>query len=632
MTRAFIHGTTLVSLAVAGVATIAATASRQSVKPRPAAAMTLPSPEQTVGTKLRGFKLPDSTGKARTLAEFKDRKALVIVFTGADCPISNSYVEALAKLSAAYEPRGVQFLAVNANPGEALAAVAKHAREFHVAFPVLKDADQSLANQLGARCTPEVFVLDAGRVLRYRGRIDSGYATRVQKRSGAPSPDLQLALDAVLAGKPVPVAVTQAIGCAIARPERPGTTSTARVTYHRDVEPILQERCQNCHRPGQIGPFSLLTFADAKNWAQEIKEFTGKRLMPPWKAEPGHGEFQGVRRLSDAEMSTLAAWADAGAPQGDPKDAPAPKQWPSGWLLGKPDLVLSMPQSFHVEASGDDVFHCFVLPTNLPEDKHVVAVEVRPGNPKVLHHVLNFIDVSGAGKKLDAADPGPGYKTDPGGVGFFPAGTMGGWAPGNLPHYLPDGVARLLPKGADLVLQVHYHKTGKPEDDQTSIGLYFAKEPPKERLRMTALSNFMLNIPPGEPRYEVKANMTLQNDVKVISITPHMHLLGKEMKVWATLPDGTKKEMVFVKDWDYRWQDSYHYVAPLELPKGTRLDLAAYYDNSTANPLNPNNPPKRVTFGEQTTDEMCFAFFELVVKNAPPNAPVIAPATAAAKS
>lgn len=572
-------------------------------------------PAVSVGQKLDGFKLKDAAGKTRTLAEFKDQKALVFVFVGTSCPISNSYAVPLSKLAASYRDRGVQVLGVNANPDETLAVVAKHAEEYRLDFPVLKDADQSLANRLAVKVTPEAFVLDQSRVLRYRGRLDSAYTSRTKQRKDPDCGELQAAVDAVLQGKQVATPVTYAFGCALVRPERTASAETAKVTYHRDVEPILQERCQSCHRPGQVAPFSLLSYADAKSWATEIKEFATTRQMPPWKAEPGHGEFRDVRRMSDAEIATLAAWADAGAPKGDPKTAPPARNWGDGWSLGKPDLVLTMPEDYHVAASGQDDFRCFVLPTGLTEDKDVIAVEVRPGNPRVVHHVLNFLDASGRGRALDQKDPGPGYDSGPGGVGFLPSGAVGGWAPGNMPRFLPEGLGRALPKGSDLVVQVHYHKTGKPEVDRTSIGLYFSKEPVKKIVKTFPLTNLRIDIPAGEARHAVTQSVTLPFNSTAIAITPHMHLLGKEMKVTATFPDGKVVPMVFIKDWDYRWQDTYVYKEPMVLPKGTKLDLVAYFDNTSANPLNPNNPPKRVTFGEQTTDEMCFAFIEYVDDN-----------------
>lgn len=572
---------------------------------------------EVLGRKAPDFRLKDQDGKQRTLAEFSDKKALVVIFTGNDCPISNAYVPTLNDLAAKFGGRGAQFLAVNANPEETFETVAQHAKEYKYAFPVLKDDRQTLADALGAKVTPEAFVLDQGRAVRYHGRIDDSYASRTQKRSQTGDKNLENALEAVLAGKPVAQPATLAIGCAIVRPDKTASKTTG-PTFYKDVLPILQDNCQSCHRPNQVAPFPLLTYQDAKSWAAEIKTFTLRRIMPPWKAEPGHGDFMDPRRLSDKQLDTLVAWSDSGAPAGNKKDAPVAKVWADDWTLGKPDLVLTMPEEYTVAATGADDFRCFALPTNLTEDKQVVAVEVRPGNPRVVHHVLNFLDTSGKGRELDAKDPGPGYNSGPGGVGFFPSGALGGWAPGNMPRVLPDGIYRPLPAKSDMVIQVHYHKTGKVEKDRTSIGVYFAKEPRMKQARTLPLTNLAINIPPDEAKHEVKAQMTVPFDATAISITPHMHLLGREMKVAATLPDGSTKDMVWVRDWDYRWQDTYLYKEPFRLPKGTKLELTAYYDNTSGNPLNPNNPPKRVTFGEQTTDEMCFAFIDFVMDAEPP--------------
>lgn len=567
--------------------------------------------------KAASLRLPDTEGKMRTLADFAGRKLLVVAFTGIDCPISNSYSPLLSELAKRYASRGVQFIGVNSNPGESLDKVAQHRKEYRLAFPVLKDDQQELAELLQPRVTPEVFVVDQDRKVRYRGRIDDQYASRTEKAARVKSRDLEQAIEAVLAGRAVAQPVTQAFGCAIVRREKQAAAPA--IGFHRDVEPILQERCQSCHRPGQIAPFSLLSYDDAKKWAAEIAEFTGNRQMPPWKAEPGYGHFRDVRRMSDQEIATVARWVDAGAPRGNPADAPKPRQWSDEWALGKPDLVLKMPEAFSVEAAGDDIFRCFAVPTGLDKDMDVVAVEIRPGNPRVVHHVLNFLDTTGAGRRLDEKDPGPGYSSGPGGVGFFPSGALGGWAPGNMPRFLPDGVGMKLPKGSDLVIQVHYHKTGKPEIDQTQIGIHFARKPVEKYMAMIPVTNMGIKIPAGAARHEVPADIKSPWNVRVLSVTPHMHLLGKEMKVWATLPDGSEKELVWIKDWDYRWQDTYYFKEPLELPKGTTVHMRAYFDNSEANPRNPNSPPKLVTFGEQTTDEMAFAFLE-IVRLDPPNA------------
>jgi mono/diheme cytochrome c family protein len=383
------------------------------------------------------------------------------------------------------------------------------------------------------------------------------------------------------------------------------------VTYTKQVAPILWKNCAGCHRPGEVGPFPLLTYKDAAKRASFLKDVVAERKMPPWHAEPGFGEFHDARRLDDREIALIARWADSGAPEGDPRDLPPPPKFSEGWQLGEPDVVLKLPEPFQVPASGRDVFRCFVIPTGVARSRTVAAVEFRPGNRRVVHHALLFLDAGGKARGKDAADPGPGYASF-GGVGFPPSGSLGGWAPGAMPRPLPDGVGRLLPKNADLVLQVHYHPSGKPESDQSAVGIYFTKTPTSKILVTVPIINIWLHLPAGDPHRKVTARTTVPTDVHAIGITPHMHWLGKEMRVTATLPDGTTRPVIWVKDWDFNWQGNYQYEKPLALPKGTRLDLEAYYDNSDANPRNPNHPPKDVYFGEQTTDEMCLCGVQVV--------------------
>jgi thiol-disulfide isomerase/thioredoxin len=567
------------------------------------------APAKASGKRIAEIPLQDGSGKTHTLAEFKGRKALALVFLGTECPIANSYAPELAALSQEYAPKGVQVLGINANPDETTAQVAAHTRSYRLPFPVFKDTRQALADRVGARVTPEAFVLDAAGTVRYHGRIDDRYQSRT-KSGEARVHDLRDALDAVVSGKPVRSAETRVFGCAIVRPER--TAALGKVTYHRDVEPILQQRCQSCHRPGQVAPFSLLSYKDARNWGTEIKQFTGSRQMPPWLAEPGHGDFQDVRRLSDDELRKVADWVDGGMPEGNRKDAPPAREWSGEWMLGKPDLVLASSEEYEVAADGPDDFRVFVLPTGVIENKQVVAIDFRPGNSRVVHHVVSFVDTTGKGRELDAASPGPGFSSGPGGVGVLGAAIQGVWAPGNLPRFLPAGVGRPLPKNSDLLIQVHYHKTGKVERDKTEVALYFAKEPVTQQAHTSIFGTFQIDIPADAPRHETRISMTVPFPVKVLNIMPHMHLLGKEMKVTATFPDGTTQDLVWIKDWDYRWQDSYRYREPVRLPRGTKVEVVSYYDNTSANPRNPSNPPRRVRFGEQTTDEMGFAIMEVV--------------------
>ena len=391
----------------------------------------------------------------------------------------------------------------------------------------------------------------------------------------------------------------------------PPQVEVKKLTFTKDIAPILYSNCVSCHRPGEVAPFSLLDYRTVKKHAEDIATVTQSRYMPPWKAEAGHGDFMNERRLTEAQIETIQTWVKQGAIEGDPKLLPAAPKFSEGWYLGEPDMVVKMPEAFTVPAEGRDVFRCFVIPMDIPEDKFVRAVEFRPSNRRVVHHSLFFLDNSGAARKLDEADPGVGYgKT--GSPGFLPSGGLGGWAPGVFPQPLPDGIARRIRKGADLILQTHFHPTGKEEIEQSSFGIYFYKEPPKAVMHGTMVASRKIDIPPGEKNYKVEASITSPLDVDLIGITPHAHLICKEMKVWATFPDGKAQDLIWIKDWDFNWQDQYLYKKPIRIPKGTRVDMEFTYDNSTANPRNPFNPPQRITRGEQTTNEMAITFLNVV--------------------
>lgn len=576
-----------------------------------------------LGKQIENITLKDATGKAHSLYDLKEKKAIVIVFLSFDCPVSTGYSQPLAELAKSYAERGVAFVGVCPGDDDA-ATVAKHAREFKIPFPVFKDDVPGATAALHAEVTPSAFVLDGQFILRYRGRIDDEYAARLKKKEKITRFDLKEALEDVLAGKAVRQPATQPIGCPIVRGKtnRPGTGN---VTFYRDVLPILQNHCQACHRPGEVGPFALMTYRHAANWADDIKTFTQNRQMPPWK--PGDGpEFRDSRKLSEKDIATLVAWVDNGTPEGDSKDAPPPRQFPQGWQLGQPDLVLTVPDDFELGPTGRDVFRCFVLPTNLTEDKFVTAVEFRPGNPRVVHHSLNFIDTSGAGRKLeqkekdrakkdDEKEKGPGYSV-PMGTGFRPSGAIGGWAPGQVARQLPADTAYFLPKGADVVLQVHYHRNGRTEKSRPSIGLYFSPKPVAKKFQSIVVPGRFFFIPAGNNDYTVKGSMWVEDDCTIHSVMPHMHMLGKKVKVTITPPDGPAQTLVEIPDWDYNWQESYFFRQPIAVKAGTRFDIEAHYDNSAKNPRNPNNPPRLVKFGEQTTDEMCFGFIGATADNA----------------
>ncbi len=386
------------------------------------------------------------------------------------------------------------------------------------------------------------------------------------------------------------------------------------VTYAHDVAPILNAQCVTCHRTGEVAPFTLTGYAQAKAHADMIAVVTQSRVMPPWHAAPGYGNFDHARLLTAAQIGTLKNWAAENAPEGNPAALPPAPSFPAGaWSMGrKPDLILTMPEAYKIPADGNDIYQCFVLPSGIADDRFVSAIEIRPGNPKVVHHCIVYLDNRHvASAKLDASDPGAGYRSF-GGPGFLPTGVLGGWAPGAAPHDWPRGVADYMAGGSDVVLQMHYHPSGKPETDRSQLGIYFSKAPVTAVTSGIPLWNSRIDIPAGDSNYKLTADFTLPVACKAIGIIPHMHLLGRQMKVDAYLPDGTVKPMIYVKDWNFNWQDQYRYKTPVDLPAGTRLVMTARYDNSSDNPYNPNVPPKEVKFGEQTTDEMSLCFVQVV--------------------
>jgi hypothetical protein len=362
-----------------------------------------------------------------------------------------------------------------------------------------------------------------------------------------------------------------------------------------------------------VAPFSLLTYDDAAKRAQMIAEVAQSRVMPPWKLAANFGHFVGERRLDNREIATLVAWAADGAPLGNPADLPPQPEFAPGWQLGEPDLVLTMPEPYSVAADGPDVFRFFVVPIDIPEDKIVKGVEFRAGNSRVVHHSIMYLDTSGMALEKDLADPGPGYESF-GSPGFQPAGLLGFWAPGYTPRFFPEGVGRKLPKGAVLAMQLHYHPTGKAETDQSAVGIYFADEDePIERFAGEfAMISLKVDIPAGESQHRMQTAMTLPIDVELMAVTPHMHLIGKQMKVTAALPDGETVPIIWVDNWDFNWQDQYRLAEPLHLPAGTELHLEAEYDNSAANPYNPFSPPQRIPFGLGSNSEMCICAFHII--------------------
>ncbi|MDA1055145.1 MAG: redoxin domain-containing protein [Planctomycetota bacterium] len=550
--------------------------------------------ESVIGRRVPDVVLPDATGKQIALSDFNEAKVLVVVFLGTQCPIGNAYVPVLGDLQKRYQDQSVQVIGINSNPSDSAESVAQHVAEFKVSFPVLIDEDQVAADLFGARRTPEVFVLDRRRHVRYRGRIDDRFGYTF-KRDEAREEGLEDALKEMLAGKSVTVAEVEPEGCLITRRER--LKDEGEITFTKHVSRILNERCAECHHPETAAPFSLLSYDDAKNWSEMIRETVTQRRMPPWDADPRYGKFNNDLRMTNDEIDTLVSWIDNGAPQGDMKDLPEPRKFAEGWTIDEPDIVLAMPEEYTVKATGAVEYQYFVTPTNFKEDVWVQASEARPGNRKVVHHIIAFVREKGTTK-----------------IQGLPA--VGGFAPGEEPMVWPAGVGFKIPAGADIVWQVHYTPTGKEEKDRCEVGLVLCKEPPQRASKGGGIFNFAFNIPPDAESHRVVSSKKFSQDVELLSLMPHMHVRGKDFRYTAHYPDGRTEILLSVPNYDFNWQHRYRFAEPLLIPKGTTIECVAHFDNSADNPANPD-PTKSVRWGDQTWEEMMIGWYSHVDAPAP---------------
>jgi hypothetical protein len=571
--------------------------------------------------------MSNSLGKGVLLPDLAGKNGLVLVFLSTECPLSNGYLPTINRLTKEMGDRGIEFVGVNPNEGQGLKEIELHRIRYSIVMNVLRDPGAKLASTLGITHCPEVIVFNRQAEAVYRGRIDDRYP----RRGGAPKQvfhqhDLEQVLKEMLVGDTVSPRETEPIGCPVVA-EKPGAMSASAegsVTFTRDVAPILFANCVECHRPGGIGPFELTSHEQATLWCSDLVAFTKDGSMPPWKLVDGWGEFQHPRRLQPAEIETLEKWVSIGCPKGKESDMPSVPVFKEGWTMGEPDIVLEMTEPYELAAEGPDEYRHFVIPTSFTEDVYITAMDILPGNARVDHHVIVFLDPKGASERLDRADPLPGYVTSGGWPGYIAPAALGGWAPGIVPTPLPPGVARIIPKGSRIVLQMHYHKSGRPEIDRTKVGLYVSKEKPKRLVRdiaVTPLSALPMlqnlpvvskKIPANAENYTIGETMVIPEDIDLISVRPHMHLIGREMTLKATLPSGKVEQLMYIKNWDFNWQENYYYAKPVRLPKDTRVTLEAVFDNSEKNPANPSMPPRDVGWGEATTDEMAFCFMEVL--------------------
>lgn len=538
-----------------------------------------------IGDAAGKLKFTDIRSLPRTLDDFGKKKAYVIAFVNTTCPVAQRYLATLQEMEKEYRSKDVQFLALNSADDDTLIAMATQAVKFDIDFPFGKDFDGACAKKLGVTRTPEVVVLDTEKTLRYRGRIDDQHRLN-GARKDATSKDLKNALDAVLAGKNVEKAETEVDGCPITFPK---ARKAKDVTFAEHVAPILQKHCWQCHREGGSAPFSLTNHKQAAARADALAEVVRDQRMPPWFASHDYGPFMNKRGLSDEEKSVLADWAKSGAAAGDLAKVPAPPKNDSGkWLIGEPDLVLKSG-TFDLPAKGDIPYQYAVLLHVFTEDTWIQSAQITSDNPAALHH-CNMAHAS---------------LTE----GFQESNFITGTVPGGEPMALEDGLAVLIPKGSVLGLQIHFVSTGKPEKCRVSVGLRYPRVEVQKRMRHIQLADRRFAIPPGAPAHKVSASRVLDEDVTGVGLFSHMHLRGKDMTFLAHTPDGKTDTLLIIPNYNFAWQVPYHWeTGKKQLPKGTKLECIAHFDNSPFNPFNPD-PRATVRNGPQTHHEMMYGFF-----------------------
>lgn len=549
----------------------------------------------------------DLKGDSHWLGQNHGCQGIVVVFLATECPISNRYIPLLNEIAGKDRNKPpIRVYGVISSPHITREDAIAHSEKYKPQFPILFDASGELRDQLSATHTPQAFLLSSRGKILYDGAIDDRFAAINVAKATPTKHYLKDAVQSFLRREKIALNHTTPVGCPLEVNSR--EEGDAPVTFNRDIAPILFANCAICHRPGESGPFSLLTYHDAVKHSVQIGNVTSQGIMPPWKPAVGFGRFREERHLSDRQIALINEWIKAGTPEGPASDLPPIPQFSSEWQLGKPDLVLEMPEEFTVAAAGDDLHQHFVIPTGLTKDRLIEAVEFRPGNSSVVHHAGFYLDVSGAARKLDTADPDVGYG---GGAGpqFYSYGKLRTWTPGTRPQRFPDGYGQLIRKDTDIMMEIHYQRTGKVEADRSKIGIYFAPSKTKQVVLEFQVMDTNLEIPVGNPRFHQHVSYTLPVATTLLDVSPHLHSLGREVKAEAQLPDGTVKPLIWVADWDVNWQGQYVFLEPVRLPAGTKIECDYYFDNTSGNPRNPNDPPLAVSWGERSKDEMAICQF-----------------------
>jgi len=515
----------------------------------------------------------------------------VVCFLGTECPLAKLYASRLRELASEFPE--VQFVGVNSNVQDSTREVADYAKEHKFSFPMLKDHRNEVADQFAAVRTPEVFVLDKQLAVRYRGRIDDQYMPGVA-RKGPTRNELREAIAELRAGKAVTTPHTKAVGCFIGRAKKSVTESASNeVTYCKQVSRILQKRCVECHRKGEIGPFQLEEYDGVVGWADTILEVIEDGRMPPWHANPDHGEFVNARHIPKAEKELLQKWVDAGMPYGDANELPDRVEYKNGWRLDRePDLILKMCDApFDVPADGTVEYQYFVVDPKFEEDKWITGAQLVPGNPSVVHHSIAFV-------------------RPPDGARFRGIGWLTAYVPGARNGTFPKGSAVFVPAGSKFVFQQHYTPNGTAQSDITKLGMTFADEKDITHEVYTLVGiDQEFEIPPNATDHKVSARVYLPSGGELLSINPHMHLRGKTFRCFAE-QDGERNLLLDVPKYDFNWQHTYRLKQPIPVSQLEKLEFDVTFDNSEANPVNPN-PSEYVSWGDQTWEEMAVAFFEV---------------------
>ena len=562
----------------------------------PVASQETPSHRITtaIDGKVDDFTLQDFRGKWHELSDYDHCENIVLVFLGTECPLAKLYGPRLSKLAADYDLRGVAVLGINSNRQDSVTELVSYARQHDICFPMLKDVGNRVADQLGARRTPEVYVLDRDRRIQYHGRVDDqygvGYAHQQPGRH-----DLREALESLLAGQPLAIAETPIVGCQIGRVLRPVADSS--VTYANQISRILNRYCVECHRAGEIAPFSLTQYDELSGWAETIAEVIRDGRMPPWNANPKHGSFRSARRMTDVEEQLIYDWVDSGAPLGNTDDLPEPPEFVAGWRLPRrPDMVIAMSdEAFEVPAEGAVEYQYFVVDPGFERDHWVSATEVVPGNRTVVHHAIVFVKPPGASR-------------------WEGLGWLGAYVPGQRPMILPHGKARLIPAGSKLIFQMHYTPNGSVQSDITKVGIIFTEDNKVKEQTITLIAvNRDFEIPPHAANHLVRATLKrFPPEGKLLAVSPHMHVRGKSFKSTAHKPDGTTFVLADIPKYDFNWQHVYEFESEIGISEGWEIECQARFDNSTNNLANPD-PTATVRWGDQTWEEMAIAFFEVAV-------------------